>query len=74
MTGAQLRAARGMLNWSVKQLAARTGISAAVIRRLEEQNGLLRLPDETLTTLCATLSSAGIEFIFGAGKPGVRPR
>ncbi|PJG52445.1 hypothetical protein CVM73_26215 [Bradyrhizobium forestalis] len=74
LTGAQLRAARGMLNWSVKQLAARTGISAAVIRRLEEQNGFLRLPDETLTNLCATLSSAGIEFIFGAGKPGVRPR
>ncbi|SPP99161.1 PAS domain-containing protein [Bradyrhizobium vignae] len=74
LTGAQLRAARGMLNWSVKQLAARTGISAAVIRRLEEQNGLLRLPDETLTSLRDTLSSAGIEFIFGAGKPGVRPR
>ena len=74
LTGAQLRAARGMLNWSVKQLAARTGISAAVIRRLEEQNGFLRLPDETLTGLCDTLSSAGIEFIFGTGKPGVRPR
>jgi len=74
LTGAQLRAARGMLNWSVKQLAARTGISAAVIRRLEEQNGLLRLPEETLTRLRDTLSSGGIEFIFGAGKPGVRPR
>ncbi|WP_245471141.1 PAS domain-containing protein [Bradyrhizobium genosp. SA-3] len=74
LTGTQLRAARGMLNWSVKQLAARTGISAAVIRRLEEQNGLLRLPDETLTILCDALSSAGIELIFGAGKPGVRPR
>jgi PAS domain-containing protein len=74
LTGAQLRAARGMLNWSVKQLAARTGISAAVIRRLEEQNGLLRLPDETLTTLHDALSSAGIEFTFGSGKPGVRPR
>ena len=74
LTGAQLRAARGMLNWSVKQLAARTGISAAVIRRLEEQNGLLRLPDETLTSLCDTLSSAGIEFVFGVGKPGVRPK
>ena len=74
LTGAQLRAARGMLNWSVKQLAARTGLSAAVIRRLEEQNGFLRLPDDTLTSLCDALSSAGIELIFGAGKPGVRPR
>jgi PAS domain S-box-containing protein len=74
LTGAQLRAARGMLNWSVKQLAARSGISAAVIRRLEEQNGLLRLPDETSAALCDALSSAGIELVFGAGKPGVRPR
>lgn len=74
LTGAQLRGARGMLNWSVKQLAARTGISPAVIRRLEERNGLLRLPDDTLTALCNALSSAGIELIFGAGKPGVRPR
>jgi len=75
LTGAQLRAARGILNWSVKQLAARTGISAAVIRRLEEQNGLLRLPEEALSTLRNTLSGAGIEFIFPAvGKPGVRPR
>lgn len=75
LTGAQLRAARGILNWSVKQLAAQTGISAAVIRRLEEQNGLLRLPDGTLKTLRDVLSFAGIDFIFpGVGKPGVRPR
>lgn len=75
LTGAQLRAARGILNWSVKQLAAQTGISAAVIRRLEEQNGLLRLPEETLGRLRDVLSSAGVEFIFpGVGKPGVRPR
>lgn len=75
LTGAQLRAARGMLNWSVKQLAARTRISAAVIRRLEERNGLLRLPDETLKTLCDTLSSGGVELIFSeVGRPGVRPR
>jgi PAS domain-containing protein len=75
LTGAQLRAARGMLNWSVKQLAARTGISAAVIRGLEERHGFLRLPEETLSTLRDTLSGAGIEFIFPAvGQPGVRPR
>jgi PAS domain S-box-containing protein len=75
LTGAQLRAARGMLNWSVKQLAARTGLSAAVVRRLEEQNGLLRMPEETIKQLRDVLSAAGVEFIFPAvGKPGVRPR
>ncbi|MDA9432760.1 hypothetical protein XH88_13415 [Bradyrhizobium sp. CCBAU 51627] len=75
LTGAQLRAARGMLNWSVKQLAARTGLSTAVVRRLEEQNGVLRMPEATIKQLHETLSAAGVEFIFPAvGQPGVRPR
>lgn len=75
LTGAQLRAARGMLNWSVKQLASRTGLSTAVVRRLEEQNGLLRMPEATIQQLRDTLSAAGVEFMFPAiGQPGVRPR
>jgi hypothetical protein len=75
LTGAQLRAARGMLNWSVKKLAARTGISSAIIRRLEEYNGAPPMPDETMEILRQVLSDAGIEFLFpSVGKPGVRPR
>jgi PAS domain S-box-containing protein len=75
LTGAQLRAARGMLNWSVKELAARTGISSAVIRRLEEYNDAPPTADGTLDALCRALSDAGIEFLFPpVGKPGVRPR
>ena len=75
LTGAQLRAARGMLNWSVKQLAARTGISSAIIRRLEEYNDALPMPDETMEILRRALSDEGIEFLFPpVGKPGARPR
>ena len=75
LTGAQLRGARGMLNWSVKQLAARTGISAATLRRLEEYNDTLPVPDETTNALSRAFSEAGIEFLFpSVGKPGVRPR
>ena len=36
ITGAQLRAARGILNWSVRDLADAAKISASAIRRLEE--------------------------------------
>ena len=54
LTGAQLRAARGMLNWSVKQLAQRTGISSAVIRRLEEYNGVPPMPEEAMLILRST--------------------
>lgn len=76
LTGAQLRAARGMLNWSVKQVATRTGVSSSVLRRLEEYNGAPPTADEaTMEILRRALSDAGIEFLFpSVGKPGARPR
>jgi len=37
-----------MLNWSVKQLAERGGLSCAVIRRLEEYNDTPPASDELL--------------------------
>ncbi len=75
LTGAQMRGARGMLNWSVKQLALRTGISSAVIRRFEEYSDSPPMPDETMDILRNTFSDAGIEFLFSqVGKPGVRLR
>ncbi|WP_018319126.1 PAS domain-containing protein [Bradyrhizobium sp. WSM2793] len=75
LTGAQLRAARGILNWSVKQLAARTGISAAIIRRLEEYNDAPLMPHGAMEILHRVFSDAGVEFLFPlVGKPGVRPR
>ncbi|MDA9406400.1 hypothetical protein XH80_06520 [Bradyrhizobium sp. CCBAU 45384] len=75
LTGRQLRAARGMLNWSVKQLAERSGVSCAVIRRLEEYNDTPPASDDLLQTLWNTFAGAGIEFTFPlVGKPGVRPK
>jgi PAS domain S-box-containing protein len=75
LTGAQMRAARGILNWSVKQLAARAGVSPAVVRRLEEYDGTLPGSGETIELFQKTFSDAGIEFLFPqVGKPGIRPR
>lgn len=75
LTGRQLRAARGMLNWSVKQLAERSGLSCAVIRRLEEYNDTPPASDDLLQTLWTTFAGAGIEFTFPlVGKPGARPQ
>jgi PAS domain S-box-containing protein len=75
LTGAQMRGARGMLNWSVKQLAERTGISSAIIRRFEEHNDAPPMPDDTMDILRSTFSDAGIEFLFPqAGKPGLQLR
>jgi PAS domain S-box-containing protein len=75
ITGAQLRAARGILNWSVRDLADAAKTSASTIRRLEETNGPPTEPEAALSALGETLEKAGIEFLFPPlGKPGVRPR
>jgi PAS domain S-box-containing protein len=75
VTGAQIRAARGLLRWSVIDLAGATGISRATIRRLEEVDGASLNDEAALLSVEAALSKAGVEFFFSeAGKPGVRPR
>jgi PAS domain-containing protein len=75
VTGAQIRAARGLLRWSVIDLAGATGVSRATIRRLEEVDGLSSGDESILLSIEAALSKAGVEFFFSeAGKPGVRPR
>ncbi|MGY4430532.1 PAS domain-containing protein/DNA-binding XRE family transcriptional regulator [Bradyrhizobium sp. F1.13.1] len=75
ITGAQIRAARGLVRWSVMDLAHAAGITRATIRRLEETDATLPQIDPALASIEAALSEAGVEFIFPeAGKPGVRPR
>lgn len=75
VTGAQLRAARGLLNWSVAKLSAESGVSASAIRRLEDYNGVTKNAVDSLGPLKASLTAAGVEFIFPPnGKSGVRPR
>lgn len=75
ITGAQLRAARGLLNWSVATLSAEAGVSCSAIRRLEDHNGVTRNTGDTLRRLKDVLQIAGVDFIFPPnGKSGVRPR
>lgn len=75
ITGAQIRAARGLLRWSVMDLAQAAGITRATIRRLEELDGAPAHDDPALGLIEAALGRAGVEFLFPeAGKPGVRPR
>jgi len=75
LTGTQMRAARGILNWSVRRLAEQAGVSPGVVRRLEEYDGALPESDESLEVFRKALSDAGVELLFPrVGKPGVRPR
>lgn len=69
ITTAQIRGARGILNWSQQDLAQRTGISATSIGSIE--NGQTTPRASTVETIRTTLENAGIEFL---GLDGVRVR
>jgi transcriptional regulator with XRE-family HTH domain len=65
ITTAQIRGARGILNWSQADLAERTGISATSIGSIE--NGLTKPRANTLHTIKLAFENSGIEFLSGEG-------
>lgn len=72
---AQLRAARGLLNWTQATLSEQSGISLPTVKRLESSEGLLRVRLDTIEKLRGALEAAGVEFIAeNGGGPGVRLR
>ena len=67
----QLRAARALLRWEQATLAARAGISAVTIKRLERLDGpILAVKVATVEAIRKVLEAAGIELI--APEEGVR--
>ncbi|MCB9989665.1 MAG: helix-turn-helix transcriptional regulator [Rhodospirillales bacterium] len=69
ITTAQIRGARGILNWSQNDLAERTGISATSIGAIE--NGSTTPRANTIMTIQKAFEDGGIEFI---GTTGLRLR
>ncbi len=49
LTGAQIRAARGIVNWSVRELSEAARVSSSTIRRLEESNEAPASTEESLS-------------------------
>ena len=75
LTGAQIRAARGLLKWSAEELADASGTTRATIRRLEETDGPFVTAELALRAVEEALTGGGVEFLYPEiGKPGVRPR
>lgn len=70
ITGAQIRAARGLLRWSARDLAGHAGIGLATVQRLEIEEGVPAGRAHTLVKLQQALEAAGVEFI---GTPDDRP-
>jgi transcriptional regulator with XRE-family HTH domain len=69
----QVRAARGLLDWSQDRLAEASSLPRRTIVRFEAGETAAR--ERTLRAIAAALESAGVEFIEeNGGGPGVRLR
>jgi transcriptional regulator with XRE-family HTH domain len=69
---AQIRAGRGLLDWTRTRLAQESGVSLRAL--VEIESGQTARPQaRTLKALAAALTTAGVEFIpANGGGPGVR--
>ena len=71
ITGAQIRAARALLNWTAADVAAQIGAVRQTILRLEQANGIPSSRSQTLADLQRAFEDAGVEFIGTPDEPGV---
>jgi len=71
ISGAQIRAARALLKWSVRKLSEQCRISQSAIARGEQVNGTPPMQARNLNTIRQVFEEHGIEFL---GLDGVRLR
>ena len=70
---AQLRAARGLVDWSQSRLADAAGVALSTVRRMENSEGRLRGTADNVWKVQQALEEAGVVFIDrNGGGPGVR--
>jgi transcriptional regulator with XRE-family HTH domain len=68
-----MRAARGLLKWSAKETAERSGVALTTVQRLEQEEGVPAGRAHTLVKLQQAMESAGVEFTGTPDDgPGVR--
>ncbi|MBO6668029.1 helix-turn-helix transcriptional regulator [Parvibaculum sp.] len=71
---AQIRAARGLLDWSRDELVAASGLSRSTLQRMEAGDGIAAGHGGNLWQVQQALEAAGIIFLPADqfGGPGVR--
>ena len=69
MTGAQIRGARGFLDWTTRELGRKAKVHFNTIHAIERGKSIAK--PETLAAIRKTLEKAGVQFISGK-RPGVR--
>lgn len=74
ITGAQVRAAKALLNWSGTVLADRAEVAISTIRRVEACDGVLQTASiKVLQAIKSALEEEGVEFVGSPDdRPGVR--
>jgi transcriptional regulator with XRE-family HTH domain len=87
ITGAQIRAARAFLDWTLADLAKASGVSDSTIRSIERNSGVPTITggldttlqyrtsarDDSIEKLVRALEAAGIEFLpERGGSVGLR--
>lgn len=65
ITGSQIRAARGLLDWSADVLAERTGLSVDTIRNIEK--GIVQAREKSFERIVQTFASYNVEFLPDEG-------
>ena len=71
LSGAQVRAARALLRWTVADLARESRVSVPTIHRLEQVDDVPAVRERTLHDLKRAFEDAGIEFIGTPEEPGL---
>lgn len=84
VTGAQIRAARGFLKWSVAKLAKQSGVGISTIQKIEDVDGDPRVEStlqwrsdaraESLTKIVTAMEKAGIKFLSDGPLEGIQGR
>ena len=73
ITSCQIRAARALINWSARELADKSGVGVATIRRMELADGVPSSNAQNLELIQKTLEGLGVEFVGSPeDRPGVR--
>ena len=67
ITGAQIRAARALLRWSVHDLAEHCGVSESAISRAEKVDDVPAMQDRNLDAVRTAFEIRGIEFLDNTG-------
>lgn len=63
----QIRAARGLLGWSMSDLASAAGVSISTVKRMEIDGPQL-VSNEIYATVQAAMEAAGVQFLDDEGE------